>query len=89
LAKYFERYPVAFVTFKSKLDEIYTSANSVENPHPDDVCSSKVSISLVCVSISILGEINQAILDSTLAPVVNSAYPFPEYTVPFRNIVPL
>jgi hypothetical protein len=38
---------------------------------------SKVSISLVCVSISILGEINQATLDSTLAPVVlNSAYPF-------------
>jgi hypothetical protein len=37
---------------------------------------SKVSIS-VCVSISILGEINQATLDSTLAPVVlNSAYPF-------------
>jgi hypothetical protein len=30
------------------------------------------------VSISILGEINQATLDSTLAPVVlNSAYPFP------------
>jgi hypothetical protein len=46
-----------------------------------------VSISLVCVSISILGEINQATLDSTLAPVVlNSAYPFPEYTVPFQKV---
>jgi hypothetical protein len=33
---------------------------------------SKVSISLVCVSISIFGEINQAMLDNTLAPVGTS-----------------
>jgi hypothetical protein len=69
---------VAFVTFNpSKLQKQILLASLTGNPHQDDVMVLKVSISLVCVSISILGEINQATLDSTLAPVVlNSAYPF-------------
>jgi hypothetical protein len=55
---------------------------------------SKVSISLVCVSISILGEINQATLDSTFSrsielsisvPGIHS--PFPEGFATLNDIV--